>query len=255
MAERNSFIVRLELMEQLEMLSSEQIGTVFMAMCRYVRDGVAPEFNDPMLKMMFSFVRGQLDRDAEKYEETCRRNAENGKKGGRPRKTQKTERFSEKPKKADCECECDPEPDPDCEPVCEYDPEPVYEYDPEPVREPVRECDPVCEPETACAGSQNTAHTPASINAQTVLQIAEQLGYDWTPKEAEEFLAYNHDRGRTDGWDWAIRKWEQNRPKYSAGRSRKRPAKDTMTPEETAQMNEYLSVMNRFTEDGCFPGA
>ena len=229
MAERNSFIVRLELMEQLEMLSSEQIGTVFMAMCRYVRDGVAPEFNDPMLKMMFSFVRGQLDRDAEKYEETCRRNAANGKKGGRPRKTQKTERFSEKPKKADCECECEPEPDPDCEPVC------------------------VSEPE--CADSQNTAHTPASINAQTVLQIAEQLGYDWTPKEAEEFLAYNHDRGRTDGWDWAIRKWEQNRPKYSAGRSRKRPAKDTMTPEETAQMNEYLSVMNRFTEDGCFPGA
>ena len=44
-----------------------------------------------------------IDRDAEKYDVFCSKQAENGKKGGRPRKpneTQKTQAFSEKPKKA-----------------------------------------------------------------------------------------------------------------------------------------------------------
>ena len=57
--------------------------------------------------MAFAIVRAQLDRDMQKYERVCKRNAENGKFGGRPRKeneeekTQKTQSVFEKPKKAD----------------------------------------------------------------------------------------------------------------------------------------------------------
>ena len=58
-------------------------------------------------KMAFEIIRAQLDRDMEKYEEKCRKNSENGRLGGRPRKEnenqtvlEKSERFFEKPKKA-----------------------------------------------------------------------------------------------------------------------------------------------------------
>jgi hypothetical protein len=48
-------------------------------------------------------VRWQIDRDIEKYNAYAEKQAENGRKGGRPKKateTQKTQAFSEKPKKA-----------------------------------------------------------------------------------------------------------------------------------------------------------
>ena len=245
MADKNSFIVRLELMEQLEMLSTDQIGALFMAMCRYVRDGDHPAFSDPMLKMLFSIVRAQLDRDAEKYEETCKARSEAGKRGGRPKKAngfsekaKKANGFSEKQtkaKKADSECvcecdsECEPEPVPDCDPVCV----------------PVCECDP------ECAVAQDTTHTHASINVENVLKLAEQFGYQWSRQEAEDFLAFNIDKGRTDGWSYAVQRWEKNRPKHGSGtgRGRRKYTKAEMTPEEIAKMNEYLSTANRFRED------
>ena len=249
MAEKNSFIVRLEIMEQLEMLNNEQIGGLFMAMCRYVRDGETPAFDDPMLKMMFSFVRAQLDRDAEKYEETCKARSEAGKRGGRPKKAngffekaKKANGFSEKQtkaKKADSECvcecdserECEPEPVPDCDPVCV----------------PVCECDP------ECAVAQDTAHTHASISVENVLKLAEQFGYQWSRQEAADFLAYNLGKGRTDDWEWAVQKWEKNRPKHASGASRRNRAENGTTPEEPAGLDAYLSLANRFTEDGGFP--
>ena len=50
--------------------------------------------------MAFEIIRAQLDRDREKYEKICKRNAENGKRGGRPPKEEKTQWDFEKPKKA-----------------------------------------------------------------------------------------------------------------------------------------------------------
>lgn len=37
---------------------------------------------------VFEIMRADIDRNSEKYQEICSRNEENGKKGGRPRKTQ-----------------------------------------------------------------------------------------------------------------------------------------------------------------------
>lgn len=245
MADKNSFIVRLELMEQLEMLSTDQIGALFMAMCRYVRDGDQPAFSDPMLKMLFSIVRAQLDRDAEKYEETCKARSEAGKRGGRPKKAngfsekaKKANGFSEKQtkaKKADSECVCE------CDSECECEPEPVPDCDP--VYVPVYECDP------ECAGAHDTAHTHASISVKNVLKLAEQFGYQWSRQEAEDFLAYNLDKGRTDGWSFAVQKWEEHREERRRWKRRKTRAPKTMTQQEIDEMNDYLSVSNRFKED------
>ena len=56
--------------------------------------GTEPDFgDDKMLAMAFAFIALQKDMDDKKYEEKCKKNRENGKKGGRPKKVE------EKPKK------------------------------------------------------------------------------------------------------------------------------------------------------------
>lgn len=241
MSEKKSFVVRHENAEQFDMLTDEQLGQLFRAMYRFSKNKTEPDFEDPMLKMLFSIIRGQIERDAEKYEEACQKNAENGRKGGRPKKnravskkTQKSERFFEKPKKADSdcdcdsECECDPEPDPECEPVCD------------------RECD----RDTVRTDAQNnTAHTaqPAVRSVEDVLTLAGQLGYSWSRHEAEDFLAYNLDKGRTSGWGYAAKRWEANR------RERSKPVgTPAMSYREQEKMADYLSLVNNF-DDGEVP--
>lgn len=82
--------------EQFNIMTDEQIGQLMRAIIKYEKTGEVPNL-DGMLKMAFSFIKTQLDRDREKYEARCEKNRENAKKGGRPRKNQKdnlkTERF------------------------------------------------------------------------------------------------------------------------------------------------------------------
>lgn len=228
---KKSFIIRLENIEQFNMLTDEQCGKLLKAMCRYVDTGEVENFHDKMVSFAFSFLKGQIDRDAEKYEEMCAKNAENGKKGGRPRKS---ERFSEKPKKSEwffskpTKSLCDSDSDSDSDPE----------------REP--DTDPVCERDVTREARHDTAHTTQSNNVKTVedaLSLANSLGYSWTDKDAQEFLAYNIDKGRTTGWGYAAQRWEANRSRHdqSAG-------KDKAAAEEKA--SKYLCLVNRFKEDG-----
>ena len=45
--------------------------------------------------MAFYFIRSQMDRDRQTYEEKCERSRQNGMKGGRPRKSEKSQGFLE----------------------------------------------------------------------------------------------------------------------------------------------------------------
>ena len=84
-AEKNSFIIHYDLEEQPSILSDEQIGKLLRAVFGYEIRGEYPDFNgDQMLLMCFQFVKTTLDINREKYFERCEKNAENGKKGGRP---------------------------------------------------------------------------------------------------------------------------------------------------------------------------
>ena len=96
--DKNSFLIYLDYEEQFNLLTDEQVGQLMRAIIKYEKTGIVPEL-EGMLKMAFSFIKTQLDRDREKYNKKCEQNRENAKRGGRPRKqkdnfeTEKTERF------------------------------------------------------------------------------------------------------------------------------------------------------------------
>ena len=92
--DKNSFLMYLDYEEQFNLLTDEQIGQLMRAIIKYEKSGEIPEL-DGMLKMAFSFIKTQLDRDREKYNKKCEKNKENGKRGGRPRKEEKQEDTSE----------------------------------------------------------------------------------------------------------------------------------------------------------------
>ena len=101
---KNGFVLYHNFFNQIVLLSMEERGELFTAIFEYTRDGKTETELSPMVGMAFSFIKDTLDRDRDAYAARCEQNAENGRKGGRPRKqffSSETERFSEKPKKAD----------------------------------------------------------------------------------------------------------------------------------------------------------
>lgn len=86
--DKSSFLIYLDYEEQFNLLTDEQIGRLMRAIIKYEKTREISQLNG-IVKMAFSFIKTQLDRDREKYEARCEKNRENAKKGGRPRKNQK----------------------------------------------------------------------------------------------------------------------------------------------------------------------
>ena len=108
MSEKKAFMLYLDYKQHLELLTDAERGMLMMALFDYAADKTEPTTLTGSAAMAFSFIRAQMDRDNQKYEEKCITNRANGAKGGRPRKEptesdanpkepKKTERFSEKP--------------------------------------------------------------------------------------------------------------------------------------------------------------
>ena len=83
--DKNSFLIYIDYEEQFSLLTDEQLGQLIRAIMKYEKTSEIPKL-DGMFKMAFSFIKTQLDRDREKYEEKCAKNRENAKRGGRPKK-------------------------------------------------------------------------------------------------------------------------------------------------------------------------
>lgn len=81
----NGFVIYRERADLAEELTNEQMGIVFKSLCRYAFDGLPPDIKDQAAKIVFSIFKGDIDRASEKYEQACKRNRENGLKGGRPK--------------------------------------------------------------------------------------------------------------------------------------------------------------------------
>ena len=67
-----------------DMLSDSQAGKLFKALFTYATEGETADLHG-MAKMALYIMTRQLDRDGKKWEETCEKRSENGKKGGRPK--------------------------------------------------------------------------------------------------------------------------------------------------------------------------
>jgi len=77
-------------------LSDADLRQMLFAIGEYAKSGEVPNFTGA-LKALWSEYSERIDFDQRKYEETCQRNRDNGKKGaeygklgGRPKKTPKT---------------------------------------------------------------------------------------------------------------------------------------------------------------------
>lgn len=120
MADKKSFVFYHEWGEILKKMPVEEVGNITLALITYSECGVIPTLS-PIADIAFTAFKQTVDRDFEKWESTCQTRAENGRKGGRPKKpngfldNQNKPNgflaFSEKPKKADNEYDIDNEYD------------------------------------------------------------------------------------------------------------------------------------------------
>lgn len=82
-------------LDAIEPLGDAERGRLFTALLQYARTGEAPQLGGNE-RFLFPMIRAQLDRDNAEFEDFRHKQAENGKKGGRP-KNPKNPPLSEKP--------------------------------------------------------------------------------------------------------------------------------------------------------------
>ena len=78
---KKSIIIYADCIAILEELTYEQAGRLFKAILSYVNEEPVTETEgDPAVSMAFKVLKNQIDRDAEKYEDICKKRSEAGKK-------------------------------------------------------------------------------------------------------------------------------------------------------------------------------
>ena len=82
---KRSFVLYCDYEQHLSLLTMEQRGVLFTAIMSYQNGKDVPEM-DNAVAMAFSFIKSQLSRDNERYDEIVKKRSEAGKMGGRPRK-------------------------------------------------------------------------------------------------------------------------------------------------------------------------
>ena len=85
MMQPKAFYSYIENEDKLNKLSDEQAGRLYKALYAYCHTGEKPDFSDdPLLDYAFADFLIDIERDRERYEKTCQRRSEAGKKGGAP---------------------------------------------------------------------------------------------------------------------------------------------------------------------------
>lgn len=114
--EKKSFILFAEHEEIFESLTDKQAGQLIKGIFKYEKTQEIPQL-DKTVRVAFIPIKQILDKNREEYIKKCEKNKENGRKGGRPKKSEETEINPKKPngfsenrtkaKKADNEYEYD----------------------------------------------------------------------------------------------------------------------------------------------------
>lgn len=85
---QKSFVLYTEIFDTTQDISDEDFGKLMRAVFLYEKGENLPDM-DPMIKMAFNFIKKDLDRNAEKYEQKRKACSEAGKKSAESRKCQK----------------------------------------------------------------------------------------------------------------------------------------------------------------------
>ena len=99
---KKGFVLYCDLIHTVRKMPKEKAGELLMTILSYVNDE-NPAPGDLMVDLVFEPIKQQLKRDLKKWEGFIEKQRLNGLKGGRPSvnpETQKSQAFSEKPKKA-----------------------------------------------------------------------------------------------------------------------------------------------------------
>ena len=78
---KKSFVMYQDWKAAIDLMTDEQAGKLLKAIYAYQEDPGA-DVDDPAVKMVFQLMKGRFKADAESYEATCKRRAENGRLGG-----------------------------------------------------------------------------------------------------------------------------------------------------------------------------
>lgn len=105
MSNKKSFVLYHDQMQAIEELPSDIFKSIVIAIVEYSKTGNIPEL-DPLMMALFTTFKNTIDRDLEKYEKTCKRNQENGKKRksqSKPVGSSGSQKKPRQPKQADSE--------------------------------------------------------------------------------------------------------------------------------------------------------
>ena len=91
---KNDFIMPFKYRSRFASWSSEKVKAILMAMFEYNETGVVPKL-PPEYEDAFEAIRCDMDIVRVAYEERCRINSENGKKGGAPKGNQNARKTTE----------------------------------------------------------------------------------------------------------------------------------------------------------------
>ena len=90
MKEKKSFLIYFDWEAPIDCLDDKSLGKLFRGIFKYAKNNTEPDFSDPMLYVIFSFVKAAIDRDNLSYEQRCKQNSENAKKGAEKKKQSDT---------------------------------------------------------------------------------------------------------------------------------------------------------------------
>lgn len=99
MAQPKAIFIYLENEEKLNTLTDAQRGRLLSAVMAYGSRGELPDFSDdPVLAYAFLDLKGNIDRDTDRYNDICKRRSEAGKKGGQAKQANATFATNEQAK-------------------------------------------------------------------------------------------------------------------------------------------------------------
>ena len=98
MAEITFVKIFVDYLDAIEPLGDAERGRLFTSLLTYARTGEVPQLGGNE-RFLFPMMKAQLDRDVAEYNAKIEQKSEAGKKGGRPKKAEEANAFSEKQKK------------------------------------------------------------------------------------------------------------------------------------------------------------